>query len=141
VSGVEVIEVHEKDINRELVKDILFFKYAEPGAMGEPGGVLFIKADGKIYHFNYVYGKVDIRKKFRYFPFLKKSKVFGISFAEERWCSKKWRYECLGVGNHLLIYHSLYPLFKARTTDCKYPVELYQKWIERAEETLLFSKF
>ena len=35
--------VSKEELNDELFKDVLFFKIAEGGAMGEPGGVVWGK--------------------------------------------------------------------------------------------------
>lgn len=40
----------------------MFFSLAEGGAMGEPGGVFFFDKNGQTYHFNYVFGDVDMGK-------------------------------------------------------------------------------
>lgn len=37
------ISVSKEELNEDLFEDVLFFKFAEGGAMGEPGGVVWVK--------------------------------------------------------------------------------------------------
>ena len=46
------ISVCKEELNEELFHDVLFFKFAEGGAMGEPGGVVWVKANGESYRCN-----------------------------------------------------------------------------------------
>ena len=48
-------ELCKADLTKELSEKIWFFKIAEGGAMGEPGGITFITNDGTMYSFNYIY--------------------------------------------------------------------------------------
>ena len=44
------VEVTDETLTKELASKITFLHYATLGAMGEPGGVLFLTEDGGIYH-------------------------------------------------------------------------------------------
>ena len=44
---------------KDILDTTVFFKIAESGAMGEPGGIDFITEQGKIYHANYCYGDLE----------------------------------------------------------------------------------
>jgi hypothetical protein len=44
--------VSKEEFNEELFRDVLFFKIAEGGAMGEPGGVVWVKSNGESFHCN-----------------------------------------------------------------------------------------
>ena len=52
------ISVSKEELNENLFEDVLFFKFAEGGAMGEPGCVVWVKSNGERYHCNYCYGDV-----------------------------------------------------------------------------------
>ena len=71
------LDLCNADINKAVFKNVMFFSIAEGGAMGEPGGVLLYVESGELYHFNYVYGDVDIKKVEEMFPTLTECK-FGL---------------------------------------------------------------
>ena len=96
----KILELCNADINKATFKNVMFFSIAESGAMGEPGGVLFYVESGELYHFNYVYGDVDIRKVGKLFPVLEECR-FGV-FGIDSFVPKGWEYVNLGAGNHLI---------------------------------------
>ena len=38
-----------------ILTDVMFFKIAEGGAMGQPGGVTWVRSNGDSYYLNYCY--------------------------------------------------------------------------------------
>lgn len=130
----KVLELCNADINKALFKDVKFFSIAETGAMGDPGGVLFYVKTGELYHFNYLYGDVDIRKVQDKFPTLAKCK-FGL-FGIDSSVPEGWKYVSLGAGNHLIVEESLYEDFmKEFPKDIPSSI-LYANWIDVAEKKL-----
>ena len=64
------------------------FRYFHRGAMGEPGAVSLYLDNGELYHFNYVYGDVEIKTVQKMFVPLSKCKfgMFGLdSSAPKGW--------------------------------------------------------
>lgn len=128
------IELCNADLNPATFKNVMFFALAEGGAMGEPGGILFYLISGELYHLNYVYGDVDIKKVQKYFPILANCKfgMFGLG------CSvpEGWNYVNLGMGNHLIVNDEVYPLFIEQLGDDIEPSVAYMNWMKIAENTL-----
>ena len=96
--------VNKDELNEELFQEVLFFKLAEGGAMGEPGGVVWVKANGESYHCNYCYGDVRYEDLLKLFAPLKKCSfgMFGLGST----VPNEWKYVNLGMGNHLIIAHT-----------------------------------
>ena len=74
------ISVSKDELNEELFQDVLFFKFAEGGAMGEPGGVVWVKANGESYHCNYCYGDVKYEDLLKLFAPLKTNLTLLMTF-------------------------------------------------------------
>ena len=124
------IELNNSMITKEILSEIYFMSFAEGGAMGEPGAVFFYDKYGKLYHFNYVFGDVDLDKVEEVFPVLKECK-FGM-FGIHSYVAKGWHYINLGAGNHLIVKNKVYNLFTELITECKKPVDIYQQWMDKA---------
>ena len=132
---VKVLELCNADINKAVFKNVKFFFLAEPGAMGEPGGVLFYVKTGELYHFNYVYGDVDIKKVEEKFPALSNCK-FGVDSI----VSEGWKYVNLGMGNHLIMEDGIFEIFMKQFPRDVDSSILYGNWIEVARKILIVEK-
>ena len=128
------IDLCNADINKATFKNVMFFALAEGGAMGEPGSILFYLESGELYHLNYVYGDVDIKKVQRYFPALAECK-FGM-FGVGRTTPEGWSYVKLGMGNHLIVNDKMYPLFIEKLGTDTEPSVAYMKWMYIAESIM-----
>ena len=124
------ISVSKEELTKELFTDVLFFKIAEGGAMGEPGGVVWVKSTGESYHCNYCYGDITRADLMLAFEPLKNC-CFGI-FGMGTVVPKGWVYVNLGMGNHLLVAESVHDEFKELTKDIKRASEIYGRWYEAA---------
>ena len=112
----------------------MFFSLAESGAMGEPGGVLFYVKSGELYHFNYVFGDVDIRKVQKMFPVLAECE-FGL-FGIDSHVPNGWKYVSLGMGNHLIVNEEVYEKFMHEFPEDVDPCVIYRNWVEVAQRIL-----
>ena len=129
-----VIKLCNDELTIEVFKDVMFLSFAEGGAMGEPGGILFLVKSGDFYHLNYVYGDVELKKVKALFPVLRECQ-FGM-FGKGSVIPKGWNYVYLGMGNHLIVNDEVYDLFKKEIGDEESPAEVYLKWISVAEKVL-----
>lgn len=129
------IELCNADINKATFKNVMFFALAEAGAMGEPGGVLYYVKSGELYHFNYVYGDVEISKVEKMFPTLSECH-FGI-FGMDSVVPEGWKYVSLGMGNHLIMKESVYEQFMDAFGENVEPSIIYANWIEVAKKILM----
>ena len=129
------LDLCNADINKAVFKNVMFFSIAEGGAMGEPGGVLFYVESGELYHFNYVYGDVDIKKVEEMFPTLTECK-FGL-FGIDSQVPKGWKYVSLGMGNHLIMKENVYEQFMDKFSEEMEPSIIYQNWVNVARDILL----
>lgn len=130
----EPIEICNNELKRSLFAEVVFFSIAEGGAMGEPGGCLFFNKDGQAYHFNYVYGDVDISKVEKVFPVLPECE-FGL-FGIDSKVPDGWNYVNLGAGNHLIVNDSVYSQFEELLGGEENPAMIYGKWVDIADSIL-----
>lgn len=121
---------NKTEFANDILEDVMFFKIAEGGAMGEPGGVIWVRSNGESYHLNYCYGNISMADLMKAFNPLKEC-CFGI-FGMGTVVPKGWQYMNLGMGNHLLVADKVFGEFKGRTMDIKRASELYGKWYEVA---------
>lgn len=128
------IELCQADLSKDLFSTVVFFSLAEGGAMGEPGAVLFYLDNGELYHFNYVYGDVEIKTVQKMFVPLSKCK-FGM-FGLDSSAPKGWNYVNLGMGNHLIVRDDMIAPFMEQIGEDAEPSKVYMKWMEVAEEIL-----
>ena len=121
---------NKTEFANDILEDVMFFKIAEGGAMGESGGVIWVRSNGESYHLNYCYGNISMADLMKAFNPLKEC-CFGI-FGMGTVVPKGWQYVNLGMGNHLLVADKVFGEFKGRTMDIKRASELYGKWYEVA---------
>jgi hypothetical protein len=122
----DTIEITESNYKGYCAIDIVAFSFAQPGAMGEPGGVEIIDAQGWFYHTNYCYRGVSYDQLKEIVPILKDCKI-GIAGQQE---PEGWKAAYLGFGNHLFIKAEYYNQFdeEVRKRHIEEAVELYQQW-------------
>lgn len=128
------IQLGKKDLTKELSEKILFFKIAEGGAMGSPGGVVFITKDAIMYEFNCIYGDITYTDVKAFFPVIDKCS-FGM-FGEGTRVPDGWNYVNLGLGNHLLVKDSVYAEFFEEIKNFKRAGEVYAAWQDKAEKIM-----
>ena len=56
------IELCNADLNKATFKNVMFLSFAEGGAMGCPGKIIFYVKTGECYSLNYVYGDAELDK-------------------------------------------------------------------------------
>ena len=125
-----VIELNNQTFTKELLDKATFYQFAHGGAMGEPGGIVFVTEDNSVYHANFCYGDVDEETVERAFPTLRELRIdiFGNGTAGEG-----WRHFYLGFGNYLLIREDRYNRFEHFINECRdHPSELYGTWLKKA---------
>ena len=124
------IDLCNADLTKATFKNVMFFSLAEGGAMGEPGAVLFYVKSGELYHFNYVYGDVDIKKVEKLFPTLAECRfgLFGIGSS----VPEGWNYVSLGMGNHLIVNDEVFSSFAEKIDLDAEPSTIYMNWLDVA---------
>ena len=124
----DIIEITESNYKGYCGIDIAAFSFAQPGAMGEPGGVEIIDAQGWFYHTNYCYGDISYEQLLEVVPVLKDCKI-GIAGHH---VPEGWKAVYLGFGNHLTIKADYYDKFEeeARKRHIEEAGMLYQQWSE-----------
>ena len=122
----DTIEITESNYKGYCAIDIVAFSFAQPGAMGEPGGVEIIDAQGWFYHTNYCYNGVSYDQLTEIVPVLKDCKI-GIVGQQ---VPEGWNAFYLGFGNHLFIKAEYYNQFEeeVRNRHIEEGSELYQQW-------------
>lgn len=130
----EVIDLCNADLNKSVFKNIMFFSFAEGGAMGEPGAILFYVKSGEFYHLNYVYGDVDIKKVEELFPVFAECR-FGM-FGLNSQVPDGWNYVDLGMGNHLIVNDEVYDSFVKMIGEDIEPPTVFRRWVEVADSLL-----
>ena len=120
----------KSELKKEMFEDVAFFKIAEGGAMGEAGGVVWVRNNGDSFHCNYCYGDVSIEDLKNAFEPLKNSSfgLFGLCAT----VPEGWEYVSLGMGNHLIVSKSVYEEFQKLTKDVQRESEMYRCWFEVA---------
>lgn len=124
----EIIEITESNYKGYCGIDIAAFSFAQPGAMGEPGGVEIIDSQGWFYHTNYCYGDISYEQLLEIVPVLKDFKIETFDHqVPEGWKAVYW-----GFGNHLTIKAEYYNQFEEEVHNrhIKGEGELYQQWVE-----------
>lgn len=128
------IRFEKKNLNKKYFEDVQFFMFAEGGAMGEPGTIKFIKADGNLYEFNYMYEHIDFDEFEAAFPVFGKCSFGPIGIESE--VPDGWNYVHLGMGNHLLVTSEIYPLYRKKIAKYESRGKIYQNWIRHADEVM-----
>ena len=121
------IEITASNYKDYTSLDIVAFSFAQPGAMGEPGGVLIVDVTGQVYHTNYCYGGIDYNHLLEIVPILKGCE-FGVF---DHQTPEGWSPVYLGFGNHLTIKADYYSQFKEDVDNKHFENtgQLYQQWL------------
>lgn len=122
------IEITDSNYIDYCSLDIVAFSVAQPGAMGEPGGIKIIDVQGQFYHTNYCREVISFEHLREIVPALKECK-FGI---RDHDAPEGWTAIYLGMGNHLTVKTDFYSQFEeeARNRGIGDSGELYQQWSE-----------
>lgn len=132
-----IIDLSIKMLDKIKYKDIIMMSFAEPGAMGEPGGIIFLLNNLKAYHTNYCYDGMDIKNLYSIFPPLETIKC---GFHEVKDLDDNWDWLDMGFGNYLFIRKDIYDdyvkLVEQEITEEPREGHLYNRWIELAEQLL-----
>lgn len=122
------IEITESNWKDYCSIETVAFSIAQPGAMGEPGGVEIIDAQGQVYHTNYCWDGLPYEYLLAIVPDLGDCK-FGVMGHQ---APEGWVAVYLGMGNHLTIRTDYYSQFdqEVRNRRIERPGELYQQWFE-----------
>lgn len=98
----DFIELVPEILNILKSDDLMFFQYAEGGAMGEPGGIYLLMRNKQLYHTNYLYGHVTIDMLKQKFDAIREFKIGMLStlFVQE---TEKFASMKLGFGNSLFV--------------------------------------
>ena len=131
---MDIIQICKEDMNDNLFKDVLFFMFAEGGAMGEMGAINFVKTDGKLYHSNYLWGDIKFEEVLESFPTLSQCE-FGFCGIDSK-VPLGWNYVNLGAGNHLIVNDTVYPQFKKLIKNYKHMSKIYRDWAKRADSII-----
>ena len=124
----DIIEITESNYKGYCGIDIAAFSFAQPGAMGEPGGVEIIDAQGCFYHTNYCNGDISYEQLLEIVPVLKDCKIETF----DHQVPEGWKAVYLGFGNHLTIKADYHEQFEKEVHNrhIKRDGELYQQWVE-----------
>lgn len=123
-----ISEICNADLKKSTFRETQFVMFAESGAMGEPGAVVIVTADGDIFHCNYVYGDVELSKLCKTIPVL--GEWYPGLFGAYDHIPEGWNCEYLGAGNHLLIRNDIYDEFKELIGENTDPSQIYSTWFD-----------
>lgn len=105
-----MIEINSSNKDKALGLDIVAFQWAAGGACGEPGGVVFITKDAKVYHTNYVFDQygITVDDLYEIYPPLAHidAGIFGGGIYPPG-----WKDQYLGLGNYLVVHESIWEDF------------------------------
>ena len=126
IAMTDTIKITESNYKDYCAIDIVAFLFAQPGAMGDPGGVEIIDAQGQSYYTNYCYNGISYDQLVEVVPDLKNSKI-GIVGHQ---VPEGWNAIYIGYGNHLTIKSDYYNQFQeeADNRHIKEASVLYQQW-------------
>ena len=128
------IELCNADLNKATFKNVMFLSFAEGGAMGCPGKIIFYVKTGEGYSLNYVYRDADLNKVKELCPVLQEC-FFGM-FGIRSKVPAGWNYVNLGMGNHLIVNDEVYEAFTEKIDMDTEQSVIYQIWKKVAYEIL-----
>lgn len=123
-----------KDINSD---DLIAITIAEGGAMGDPGAIILVDNDLKMYRTHF--GEIKDETLKSVIPFLK---TLDIGFGEVSGLSEDWDWLYTGYGNYLFIRpefkDGVLEYVRKNYKDTRMPevVELYSHWYEALENLI-----
>lgn len=128
------IHFEKKNLTNTFFEDVQFFLFAEAGAVGDPGVIEFIKADGHLYRLNTIYEDYTFEEIAEVFPVFGKCH-FGFLRTDCR-VTDDWNYVNLGMGNHLLVRTGLFTDYMKKIGKDLYGGRIYKSWARHAEEVM-----
>lgn len=134
IDGYGTILLDNSALKKKYLEKVAFFMFAEGGAMGEPGCILWLGEDGKKYHCNYCFGDVDFKKVAKLFPVINECKFELFGYGSE--APEGWEYVNLGTGNHLIVNEKYHARFSEETKELMDSSEFYQNWQRVADKIL-----
>ncbi len=125
-----ITKLDDNTFSKEILDGVTFFHLAECGAMGNPGGVLFLTENGKVYEANFCRGNLREETIKKAFSVLADANLFALH--GEPQMPAGWNYVRLGAGNHLIIRSDYYEKFSSLAADYRDPASLYLNWFKIA---------
>ena len=116
------IEIKKSNYKDYLPLDMIALSCATGGAQGEPGGIIIVDIDGKIFHFNHAYGDLSMNEVYEICPPLKED-----SEGKE---PEEYHRINMGMGNYLFVKKTILPQFKEETKDITSPSGYYRSWVK-----------
>jgi hypothetical protein len=135
---MEIIKLCNAELESSLFEGARYFAISAAGAMGTPGEINILTAEGRHYCMNYAYGDIDLNKFAEVFPLFKQCR-FGM-LGSAKGVPDGWHYIYLGMGNHLTVEESVFNEFAAIVKDLDNPAYVFQRWYRAAVETLIPGK-
>lgn len=129
-----MIELDKNSIKSTKLGVIMFCFFAESGAMGRPGTVVFVNKDNEWFEAPYFLNELTLDDICDVFPPLKEFKLSIFGFEDS--FPVGWKYLNLGFGNHLIINYRVYRAFVEKLGPEKTPGEIYATWAECAATVL-----
>ena len=127
---MNTIEINDTNYQMYTHLDIVAFSFARGSAMGEPGGIIIIDADGQGYHANYLYGRphpISTKHLHAVIPVLSS---LNFSLADCQSGHEDWETVDLGYGNILVLKKDICPAFHKAVEEAHFEAlgQLYQRW-------------
>lgn len=125
--------LNDVEITREFVSHVVAFSIAESGAMGNPGSILFLTDEQKLYETNYHY-EGTVKECFKVFGVFRQCTNNLLGKGNE--IPKGWKYTYLGAGNHLFMMEWIDLLFYKIIDKETAESEIYLSWIDTVKQIL-----
>lgn len=123
---INEIRLTSENLKKNMLKGTAALHYAECGAPGVPGEIMFLTETGNLYSTNIIYG-MDIKT-------LKK----GLPGIESILSGDKpdWENIYLGMGHHLLVKSTVYERFMSKYGENCYAEDIAWSWYEKMMEVI-----
>ncbi len=92
--------LNSQQVTKNFAAHIVAFSVAESGAMGNPGGILFLTDEVTLYEVNYINDET-MKEVFKVFNILDRCTNGFLGNGNE--LPSGWKYTYLGAGNHLFM--------------------------------------
>ncbi len=127
---MDTIEINDTNYQSYTRLPIVAFSFARGSAMGEPGGITIIDAEGQDYHANYLYGRprpITTEHLCAVIPVLRR---LNFSLLACQSGDAEWETVDLGYGNYLVLNKSISPAFHKAEAEAHFTQlgQLYQAW-------------
>lgn len=127
---MDTIEINDTNYQSYTHLPIVAFSFARGSAMGEPGGVIIIDAEGQDYHTNYLHGRprpITTEHLSAVIPVLRR---LNFSLLACQSADAEWETVDLGYGNYLVLNKSISAAFHKAEAEAHFTQlgQLYQAW-------------